>query len=692
MSDRPGQHAKPDDALTARLVSRLTEPVGLIDTRQPEQKYSRTADWLAERFSLAGRLSNRYATEDQSTSAAQTYVLGRPLQPQFSSFAGESLSAGSLSLDQPEFSMAGPRHYASESSPSSGEKLRVSRRSPQIALKSDMAPSRGTSSTGAASKPKQAAPAASDETRLQRSSSAAQLVARSLEAPPPLILSGATFEGVHAEIERSSKDTDDPPARSVGTESTRTTPLAQGMPSDPHAIRGAPETTRASNDYSEPQPSIIRSNQSDDSRAGKKSPARARSKATSDQRPLTIQRRRKSSPDSQEVEGREPALTAIQLDRQSPGVSPPALPLAISRSSPTQRKKKNEQSNTQKQRAAPGVQTSSSKETPANPASTGERESLVSPAQSSHDSVLRPPLPLPLPELPESPGSRVQRKKQDERADESRLEPESLADGDSGAGWPESQPHLRSLPRVESSSIGPAARQEELPLARKPEESLAASKPLPPREGMFGTRGLSLIEPSNIITTKSEKPAVMPRENPRRESPAESQPLLLSASGGLPVQRKKQEERSRISRAQSDSPISPDSNSSRLDLPASDQRELPGNDNAGARALVAAEIRDNSGSLPEPSIIWRKTTGSRPAVEAGLNITGSPARLERQTENSISSSTAEPRSALPAAAPAAIEPPQAGRVDLERITQQVLRDIARRLEVERERRGLGRWA
>lgn len=690
MSKRPGEDANQDDPLTARLASRLTEPVGLIDTREPAQKYARTADWVAERFSLADRLSNRYAAEAQNTGAAQTYVLGRPLQPQISSLASESPAAGPGSFDQTQFSVSGPGHHTSESPPSSGEKLRVSRRSPQIALKSDMV--RLKSHAGAPSKPEQAAPASSDETLLQRStnaaykqmqlaqpssdetpvqssSSAAEVVSRSPEAEQPLIRVVPTLEGVHAKIEADPGRTDDPPARSVQRRAM-TTPPAQGTPNASQAIHREPETPPELLDGvktdSAPAstPKRLTANtstvqrkpkdtQSDSSRPARKSPARASSKPNSDQRPPVVQRRPVRSPRGEEMKKGEPPLTSIERDRQSPAVSPPALPLAKSRSS-VQRKKKNEGSDTDKQQTPLGAQSISSNE-PAVP---------LPPAHPSHDSGLKPQ-PLIPPRLAEPAHTSVERK-QDQRAEESHLESESPGIGNSKAGSPESSPSQPDQASVPQAQIAFPADEATAVLHLQPD------MPRP-------------IESSQIIKGESKKPAIMPRENSRKQSSPDPHPFSLNASGGFPIQRKSQAERSRIS--PSDTPGSPAPAAAFTPGIASAPEEQPAKGNAGPGSLVAAEIRGNSGSAAEPLIIWRKTAGAGPAGGTVPNITSGQTRVARQSEASASAGTVGLNCEMPAAAPEAVGAPQGGGVDVGRITQQVLRDITRRLEVERERRG-----
>lgn len=66
MSDEKGEpiptnaEPGPDSPLTARLLSRATDSLGLIDVRGAEQHYARIMDWLAGRTPLLERLRTRY--------------------------------------------------------------------------------------------------------------------------------------------------------------------------------------------------------------------------------------------------------------------------------------------------------------------------------------------------------------------------------------------------------------------------------------------------------------------------------------------------------------------------------------------------------------------------------------------------------------------------------------------------------
>jgi len=63
--------------LAERLLRRVHEPIGVIDTREAQRMYSRSTEWLAQRFELAHRISMRYGVAEGSPTAMAT-PLARP--------------------------------------------------------------------------------------------------------------------------------------------------------------------------------------------------------------------------------------------------------------------------------------------------------------------------------------------------------------------------------------------------------------------------------------------------------------------------------------------------------------------------------------------------------------------------------------------------------------------------------------
>jgi hypothetical protein len=59
--------------LTDRLMSRYTEPVGVINTRHPQRIHARTAGWVAQRFALLDHWRTRYS-DDESQEAPRSRV------------------------------------------------------------------------------------------------------------------------------------------------------------------------------------------------------------------------------------------------------------------------------------------------------------------------------------------------------------------------------------------------------------------------------------------------------------------------------------------------------------------------------------------------------------------------------------------------------------------------------------------
>ncbi len=60
--------------LAARLDRRRTEPVGIIDSRQPKHQISRTAGWIAQRFALLDRLNARYRPDNEIAAGEGRFV------------------------------------------------------------------------------------------------------------------------------------------------------------------------------------------------------------------------------------------------------------------------------------------------------------------------------------------------------------------------------------------------------------------------------------------------------------------------------------------------------------------------------------------------------------------------------------------------------------------------------------------
>ena len=122
----------------------------------------------------------------------------------------------------------------------------------------------------------------------------------------------------------------------------------------------------------------------------------------------------------------------------------------------------------------------------------------------------------------------------------------------------------------------------------------------------------------------------------------------------------------------------------------------------GVRAhppVRAPEVFQRSSVLSGARMIWRKGFSG-----ASDSVANAPPRMPRSySAQSVSSWETLQRAERTAAdaratsgdgvsfAPAAATQPQAGGIDLEQITEHVSRVILRRVSVERERRGIGRW-
>src|SRR5262245_13737224 len=70
--------AVPSMELAERLLQRRTEPLGVIDVRQGQRHYTRTAGWVAQRFALLDHWKTRYgAEEDAAPTNASLVFTGR---------------------------------------------------------------------------------------------------------------------------------------------------------------------------------------------------------------------------------------------------------------------------------------------------------------------------------------------------------------------------------------------------------------------------------------------------------------------------------------------------------------------------------------------------------------------------------------------------------------------------------------
>lgn len=69
-------------ALAERLIRRGTEPLGVIDVRYAEEKYSRIVRWLGRHSALLDHLRSRYGVEEAPASAEHLFAIQQPLGQQ----------------------------------------------------------------------------------------------------------------------------------------------------------------------------------------------------------------------------------------------------------------------------------------------------------------------------------------------------------------------------------------------------------------------------------------------------------------------------------------------------------------------------------------------------------------------------------------------------------------------------------
>ena len=129
----------------------------------------------------------------------------------------------------------------------------------------------------------------------------------------------------------------------------------------------------------------------------------------------------------------------------------------------------------------------------------------------------------------------------------------------------------------------------------------------------------------------------------------------------------------------------------------------------GHQASAAVQIPSYLSPLPKPDMLWRKSTkelpirdlfsaGTSAGAKTPLPLTissaaGSVLSMARQNTTPASSAieSGSPETAETVMPAAEKGPAQIGEMDLQQLAEQVSRFIFRKLVVERERRGIGRW-
>src|SRR5712692_5443472 len=135
--DTDAGEADPSTGLVERLLRRRTEPLGVIDVRQPQQQYERTAGWVAQRFALLDHWKTRYGSDEDAAAANASLVFAAPGQPK-AELSGALSSHTQLARAAKQAVVSQPS-AASVASSSPTEQFRVRRRaeaptsSPQIA-------------------------------------------------------------------------------------------------------------------------------------------------------------------------------------------------------------------------------------------------------------------------------------------------------------------------------------------------------------------------------------------------------------------------------------------------------------------------------------------------------------------------------------------------------------------------------
>jgi hypothetical protein len=146
-TDEPGAEAEQAlryGELTARLIRRHTESIGLIDVLEVQRRYERLTDWVAQRSALAEELKARYSADEAISTAPQSLLM-KQAEDDWDSFSADTSfltnqsSSASQSLPPPASVLSraenptAPPGRPADSSPAT-ETFRVSRKRPQPGL------------------------------------------------------------------------------------------------------------------------------------------------------------------------------------------------------------------------------------------------------------------------------------------------------------------------------------------------------------------------------------------------------------------------------------------------------------------------------------------------------------------------------------------------------------------------------
>jgi hypothetical protein len=685
---RAGQVVQPGE-LADRLSQRWTRSPGMINLRQPHERYASTAGWVAQRFPLLDSLNARYGVADQRRLGGQELVFGQRLTekiggPSYSSpsFSPPANSSPSFSPSTSRWSDSGMRTEPSTNSTVGNlfsGKVRISRKAAPLPLKQE----------------KNAPAKLSDNKRQPEPSSFNPGLAAShtissadVSAKSPADLQKTSGDSLNVtgadSLNAASADSLDKPGSN---------PLHSEMP-----------------DRSNRAPRIESSLPASDSIARQ---------ASTSPPPLTLPKKtgeRAKSEARQKATGRASENTESRIvTPESPGANSSGAPAPASESEP----------------GVPPVKAmrlgGKEPETPimrlvrkppsavANAPASVQMPSRQSQQTSDHQ-VANLPGSTQMPDREfNSPRAEqlVLRKPSTDKSDESHESEESPQ--------PLTTP-LHSASRVDglesrqppSSPVTPQGPAEYEAQSRFTSSSTGSEGTNTYRSNVEGTRPLPLVKhqsPPTVIQRKSPGEQSIHSEQsnslPSYREPLNAAPSQPSRSGLLQSSRADAGlGPARIARSVIESlAVNPSRQGSTLPLSnhfatagpsryeqwLDTQAQTPSASPDGAqsvRPIAVKEIHDHPASPLKPSFVWRKSAGQSAAAESLSGFSGRAPAIARQVNSSAESMPSVSNQIV--APPPTTEDERSGGIDVGGIIQEVIRVISRNLEVERERRGFAR--
>jgi len=124
---------------TERLADRASGRAGVVDTEHPNVLYRRAETWIQQRLPLLTRLQGMFGTGEKPLAPGESLVMGQPLpSTEYTPLPPNIAPQSERILRKAEDSV--PRMRTADSAPAAQGKYRVSRRAPYAALRSGPVP------------------------------------------------------------------------------------------------------------------------------------------------------------------------------------------------------------------------------------------------------------------------------------------------------------------------------------------------------------------------------------------------------------------------------------------------------------------------------------------------------------------------------------------------------------------------